>query len=320
MEPIIENVNEYALSQKDRPKAEFSKVGIVGCGTTGQKLAILIASRGIEVVFIELSEEKIQEAFEGIKQELEQKLHHWGITESEMRGVISRIHGSLDYKDLADCDLVIEAILSRTREDAKEMRKEIFKLIENNVSERCIIATNSTTIAITELASGLKHKDRCVSMHVSMTSPEAKLVEVVKSIYTNDDVCEDIQKFAVLIGRDFIRVQESPGLISVRLFAPMINEACDILLERVSDLESIDFAAKKSMNLHLGPFEMADKIGIDRIVRWLENMYEEFGDMKYKPNPILKRLARAEQIGRKTGKGFYIYDETGMKKIGVNKL
>ncbi len=319
METIIENVADYALSSQFMPKADFEKVGIVGCGTTGQKLSIIIASRGIDVVFIELTEEKIKEAYEGITEELKNKLHHWGITESEMKGVLSRIKGSLDYNDLNGCDMVIEAILSKSRETAIDIRKDLFKKIEQHVSQNTIIATNSTTIAITELASVLKYKDRCVSMHVSLTSPTARLVEVVKSIYTKDEVCENVQKFAILIGRDFIRVAESPGLVTVRLFAPMINEACDILLERVADLETIDFAAKKSMNLPLGPFEMADKIGIDRIVRWLENMFNEFGDLRYKASPILKRLARAEQTGRKVGKGFYIYNDNG-KKVDVNKF
>ena len=319
MEPIIENVADYALSSQFMPKADFEKVGIVGCGSTGQRLAIIIASRGIEVVFIELNEEKIQEAYEAIREELEDKLHHWVMTESEMRGVLSRIKGSLDYHDLQGCDMVIEAILSKNREDALDIRKELFKEIEKYVSPNTIIATNSTTIAITELASVLKHKDRCVSMHVSLTSPSANLVEVVRSIYTKEEVCENVQKFAILLGRDFIRVAESPGLVTVRLFSPMINEACDILLERVADLETIDFAAKKSMNLPLGPFEMADKIGIDRIVRWLENMFNEFGDLRYKASPIMKRLTRAGQIGRKVGKGFYLYDDNG-KKLGVNKF
>jgi len=313
MEPIIEKVTDFALSQQDRPKAEFAKVGIVGCGSTGQKLAIIIASRGIDVIFIELSQNKIDEAYREINEELEEKLHHWGITEGEMRGITSKIHGTLDYKELKGCDLVIEAILSNNRQLALNTRKDIFKNIEKHVSKDTIIATNSTTIAITELASVLEHKNRCVSMHVSLTSPEAKLVEVVKSIYTEEEVCKNVQKFAILIGRDFIKVAESPGLITVRLFAPMINEACDILLERVADLENIDFAAKKSLNLPLGPFEMADKIGIDRIVRWLENMYEEFGDMKYKASPILRRLDRAGQTGRKTCRGFYLYDDKGKK-------
>lgn len=319
MEPIIENVVNFGLSAKQMPRAEFAEIGIVGCGSTGQKLAILIASRGIDVTFIEVSEEKIKEAYKEIQKELDERRIHWGITESEKKGIISRIRGSLNLEDLKNCDLVIESILSKTRETAIEVRKELFKQIEEYVKPEAIIATNSTTIAITELASGLKYKNRCVSMHVSLTWPEAKLVEVVKSLYTDEEVCEDIQKFALLLGRNFIRVAESPGLISVRLFAPMINEACDILLERVADLEDIDFSAKKSMNLPLGPFEMADKIGIDRIIRWLENMYAEFGDLKYKASPIMKRLARAGQIGVKTGYGFYAYDERG-KKIGVNEF
>lgn len=312
-EPIIERVEDFALSKSDRPKAEFEKIGIVGCGSTGQKLAIMIAKRGFDVIFIEISQEKIEEAFKEMKEALEYELNHWGITEGEMKAVLGRINGSLDFNDLSDCDMVIESILSKTRESAREYRKELFKKIEEYVKRNTIIATNSTTVAITELASVLKYKDRCISMHISLTSPLAKLVEVVKSLYTNDEVCENVQKFSVLLGKNFIRVAESSGLITVRLFAPMINEACDILMESVAKMEVIDFAAKKSLNLPLGPFEMADKIGIDRVIRWLENMYEEFGDLRYKASPILKRLARSKQTGRKIGKGFYIYDDFGTK-------
>lgn len=311
--PIIEQVENFALSKKNKPKAQFEKVGIVGCGSMGQNLAIMIASRGIEIIFIELEEAKIEEAYKEIKEELEYKLDHWGITESEMRGIISRINGTLNYKELKECDLVIEAILSKTRETAIDIRKQVFLEIEKNVSPNTIIATNSTTIAITELASILKHKDRCVSMHISTTSPHAKLVEVVRSQYTKESVCENIHKFSILLGKDFMRVAESPGLITVRLFAPLINEACDILMEGVADLEKIDKATKKSLGLPLGPFEMADKIGIDRVIRWLENMYEEFGNLHYKASPILKRLGRAKHFGRKVGKGFYLYNEKGVK-------
>jgi len=312
-DPIIERVEDFALSKSDRPKAEFEKVGIVGCGSTGQKLAVMIAKRGIDVVFIEISDSKIKEAFKEMKEDLEYELNHWGVTQGEMKAVLGRIQGSLNSKDLAECDLVIESILSKTRETALDIRKELFKTIEKNVSKDTIIATNSTTVAITELASVLEHKDRCISMHVSLTSPHAKLVEVVSSLYTTDSVCKNVQKFAVLLGKDFVKVAESSGLITVRLFAPLINEACDILMESVAKMETIDFASKKSLSLPLGPFEMADKIGIDRVIRWLENMYEEFGDLRYKPSPILKRLVRAQHTGRKAQQGFYIYDDLGTK-------
>ncbi len=312
-EVIIEKLENFTISKEDKPKAEFSEIGIVGCGSTGQKLAIMIASRGMEVICLDLSQEILDKAFKEIEEELNNKVRRWGITESEKKAILSRIHGTLNYADFSNCDLVIESILSSKREEAKDIRKVVFKKIEEHVSPRTIIATNSTTIAITELAAALKHKNRCISMHISTTSPDASLVEVVRSMYTSEDICREVRKFAILLGKEFVRVAESPGLITVRLFAPMINEACDILLERVADMEKIDLAARKSLNIALGPFELADKIGIDRVVRWLDNMYEEFGDLRYKASPILRRLQRANHLGRKTLIGFYEYDKYGKK-------
>ena len=310
---IIEQVENFGLSKKDRPKADFSEVGIVGCGTAGQNLAIMIASKGIEVVFLELSQELINIAIEEITEQLDSQIHHWAITESEKNAIRKRIRGTLIYEDFKNCDMVIEAILSKTRQQSFDIRKQIFKQIEEHVSPHTIIATNSTTLAITELASTLKNKDRCISMHISTTSPDADLVEVVRSLYTSPDTCENVQKFALYIKKKFIRVAESPGLITVRLFAPMINEACDILMEQVATMKQIDYAAKQSMGLPLGPFEMADKIGVGKVIRWLDNLYEEFGHTHYKASPILKRLARAKHLGRKTDIGFYKYNELGEK-------
>lgn len=317
-EPIIEQVEKFALSKQERPKAEFSKVGIIGCGSAGQKIAVLVAKRGIDVVFVEKTEEKIKEAFEGIEEELNFQLNHWGITESEKKSALSRIKGSIAYNDLSGCDFIIEAILAKDPKDSIAERIQIFQEVEKYVSERTILATNSSTLSISEIASNLQYKHRFVGFHISLTSPEAKLVEFVKSIYTTDEICENIKKFAILIGKHIIPVAEAPGMISVRLFAPMINEAAHMLSEGIATIENIDEAAKMSMNLPLGPFEMADKIGIDRVVRWLENMYEEYGYQHFKPAPILKRLARAQQTGIKVGKGFYIYDNNGNKKPAIN--
>ena len=311
--PIIERVENFGLSKKDRPKAEFAEVGIVGCGSNGQSLAIMIASKGIEVVFIELSQELIERAYKEIEEELNAKIISWGITDGEKRAVLSRIKGSLDYNDLENCDMVIEAILSKSREKSRDIRKGVFNKIEEHISPHAIIATNSTTVAITEISAGLKHRDRCISMHISITSPTANLVEVVKSLYTSKETCMNVRKFAILIGKKFIEVAESPGLITVRIFAPMINEACDILLERVAKMTEIDLAVRESLNLPLGPFEMADKIGIAKVIRWLDNLYDEYGDRQYKASPILKRLERANHLGRKTNEGFYKYNDLGQK-------
>jgi len=310
---IVEPVEKYGLSKKKKPKALFSKIGIIGCGTVGQNIARMISMSDIEVVFIELSEEIIKHSYVEIEQELDRMIDHWGMTNTEKRLILTRIHGSVDYKDLKECDLVIDAVKSKTREMMVEERKKIFKNIEEHVDRHTIIATNSTTVVITELSSELKHNDRCVSLHFSTTSPDANIIEVVRGLFTSDETYELVKKFTRLIQKDAISVEESPGLISVRLYAVLVNEACEILMEGVGSMEDIDKTVRNSMGLRLGPFEMADKIGIDKVVRWLDNLYREFGDMKYKANPTLKKYLRSNNLGRRTGRGFYKYDQTGKK-------
>jgi len=315
MSELVEQIEQYGLSAKHRPKAQFAKVGVLGCGTVGQNIARITATAGIEVVFIELSEEKIEQALEGIGNELDHRINHWGMTGSEKKGVLNRIQGSTSTKALTDCDLVIEAIKSRTREERVSLRKEIFKRVEEHVRPETIIATNSTTIVITELSSELVHKDRCVSLHFSTSSPGANMVEVARGLYTSDLTYDTVKKFITLIGLRMVPVEESPGLLSVRLFASMINESCNVLMEGVGQKEDIDLAARIGLGMALGPFELADKIGLDKVVRWLDNLYNEFGDMKYKASPILKKLVRAQQIGRIAGKGFYSYTAEGKKIV-----
>jgi len=199
---VVEPIENYGLSKKERPKALFSQVGVVGCGTTGQIITLMIAETGIEVVFLEISEQKIKQAFQEMTEILDSKINHWGMTVSDKRSILSRITGTLKYEDFADCDLVIESILSKTREFSLDVRKAVFLNIEKHVSEDCIIATNSTTIVITELASELKHKERCVSLHISTTAPDARLIEIVKGLHTSEEVCENTKKFAKLINKN----------------------------------------------------------------------------------------------------------------------
>ena len=317
MADIVESIEQYALSKKYRAKTLFSKVGVVGCGSVGQTITRMIASQGIEVIFVELDEEKIEAALHGIEAELDNMIDHWGMTSGEKRAVMNRISGTMLCRDLAGCDLVIEAIKSKSREERVSLRKEIFKRIEEYVDPTTIIATNSTTIVTTELSSELKHKDRCVSLHFSTTNPGANIVEVARGLYTSQEAYDNVKKFVKLIGKKMIPVVESPGLMSVRLFSTLINEACEVYMEGVGSLEDIDLSVKTGLGLGMGPFELADKIGLDKVLRWLDNLYNEFGDMKYKASPILKRMVRANQLGRITGQGFYEYDEKG-QRISTN--
>ncbi|MCU0363476.1 MAG: 3-hydroxyacyl-CoA dehydrogenase NAD-binding domain-containing protein [Bacteroidales bacterium] len=309
----IERLEDYGLSKDSRPKTLFSRVGIVGAGSVGQNIARMVSSRGLDVVFLELSQQKIDKAFADIARELDRMIERWGMTNSEKLGILSRIKGTTDYNDFSGCDLVIEAVKSTSREHSHVIRAGILKKIEQHVERNTIIATNSSTQVITELTADLEHKDRCVSFHFLTPEADARIVEVVKGLYTSQDAYENTVKFANLIGKRVIPVKESPGIISTRLIVPFINEACEILMEGVGSMEDIDTTMKVGFGLPLGPFEMADKIGLDKILRWCENLYDEFGDLKYKSSPLLKKLVRANHFGRRTGRGFYEYSKDGVK-------
>ena len=323
MSTLVEPIDDYALKVADKPSktasGAFKKVGIVGCGILGQEITRMVSGHGIEVRFIEISQEKIDQALKEIARDLDRMIERWGMTESEKRAILSRIKGATDYKILDGCDIVIEAVKSRTREDSVELRKKIFRDIENHTHESCLICTNSTTLVITELSSELKRPDRCVSIHFISPADTAEVVEIARGLNTSDETYERVCKFARMFGKKVIPVVESPGVISTRLIAPIINEACEILMEGVGSMENIDLTMKLGFGFPLGPFEIADKIGLDTVVRWLENMYKEYGDLKYKASPLLKKMVRANHLGRDTGIGFYKYDSEGRKIVQKEK-
>ncbi len=310
-EEVVEPIENYALNPDLRPKVLFSRVGVVGCGVVGRSLVITMASRGLDVTFIEINNQKVKYAEEKLSENLDNIIAHWGMTSGEKRAILSRIHGSSRCGDLAGCDLVIEAVRSKERENSRELRKSIFEKVESFVSPETIIATNSTTIVITELSSEMKHPERCVSLHIFTNLPNIPIFEVVKGFHCSEETSRRLKIFAKLLGKKMVIVEESPGLISVRLLGTMINEACKMYLEGVGTMEEIDEMMRLGLNFPLGPFAFADKIGLDKVLRWLDNMYNEFGEPAYKASPILKRLVRAKYLGRKSGKGFYQYDLQG---------
>ncbi len=317
-EIIYESVEDFGLIRKDKSKTLFSKIGIIGCGLVGQNIARVASTYGIEVVFIEVSEEKIREAYVNLGKVLDHRIEHWGLTSSEKRSILSRIKGSMNYADLAGCDFVVEAIRAVDRGARLKERKEIFKKIEDVVDQECIIATNSTTIVVTELSSELKYRERCVSLHFFVSSPEARVIEVVKGLYTSDAAYKKVCKFVTMINRKIIPVAESAGLVSIRLFVVLLNEACEEMMEGVSTVEDIDETMRIGLGMRMGPFEVADIMGLDKVVLWMENIYSEFGDVRYKPSPYIKRLVRAKQFGVSSGKGFYRYDKEGNRLSAAN--
>ena len=281
MSDNIEKLGDYGLSKDTRPKTLFSLVGIVGAGSVGQNIARMVSSKGLDVIFLDITQEKVDKAYGELAKELDRIIERWGLTNSEKLSILSRIKGTTDYNRFKKCDIVFEAVKSSSREHSHEIRAKILKDIESHVGRDTIIATNSSTQVITELTADLTYKDRCVSFHFLTPEADARVVEIVKGLYTSQVAYENTIKFANLIGKMVIPVKESPGIISTRLIVPFINEACEILMEGVGSMEDIDLTMKVGFGLPLGPFEMADKIGLDKILRWCENLYDEFGDLKY---------------------------------------
>jgi 3-hydroxybutyryl-CoA dehydrogenase len=313
---MSEVLEDFALGNKLQQKGTLQKVGIIGCGSVGQEITRIVSKAGIDVVFIDVSEERVSEIFLSINQQLDEIIGRWGLTESEKRAILSRIKGSTDYDELKNCNLVMETISSNKPSTSLELRKEIFRKIEEHVKEDTVITSNISTLMISDLSNVLKHPERAVGMHFMIPPSTVKIVEVVRALNTNQYSYELVCRFANMIGKKVIAINESPGNISTRLIVTLINEACEALMEGVASVENIDDTMKYGFGLQFGPFELADRIGLDKILKYMDNLYEEFGLHKFKASPIIKRLVRAHNLGRKTGKGFYIYEKG--KKLSQN--
>lgn len=305
---MSESLADFGLGKRIQPKGMIQKVGVIGCGSVGQEITRTISEYGIDVVFLDVSDERVAEVLNDLSDQLDEVINHWGLTPGEKRAIMSRIKGTTNYQDLADCDIVIETISSRKRGTSLEIRKEIFRKVEEVVSRDAIISSNIATLMISDLASVLKYPDRAIGMHFILPIYKTHVIEVVRGIASSDEAYAHIVKFARMINKEVIRLNESPGNIVTRMLVTTINEACDILMEGVASVRDIDTAMKESSGHLYGPFEMADRIGIDKILKYMDNLYQEFGDQKYKPSPIIKRLVRANYIGKLTGRGFYNYE------------
>lgn len=307
---MAETLEDFALDHKvPKKKGSIHKVAVIGCGSMGQEITRIIAQHGMEVIFIDLTEERIKEVYNEIEQQLDEIINKWGLTEGEKRAILSRMSGSTDYNKIRDVDLVIETINSKKPGTNIEIRKDVFRKAEKVVSPETIITSNNSTLMISDLATVLEHPKRAVGLHFIGPATSVKIVEVVRGQYTSDSAYDTVLKFARMIDKNPISLNESPGHISSRLIVTIINEACETLMEGVASVQCIDTTMKLGYGLMFGPFEMADRIGLDKLLKWMDNLYAEFGTQRFKASPILKRLVRAGYLGRKTNKGFYKYED-----------
>ena len=306
---MAETLDDFSLSKTVKHKGYLHKVGIVGCGSMGQQISILVSQAGIEVVFIDITEEHVAQSILEINEMLDDRISKWGLTGGEKKLILSRISGSTDYNTIADCDLIIEAVNTNMKGTQLEVRKDVFRRIERVVRPDAIIASNTATLMISDIAEVLDYPDRAVALHFVSPVNKVNVIEMVPSVHTSEESIEMVAKFARMIGRKLIHVNESAGHISTRMICSLINEACQLLMEGVATVGDIDETMKETSGHQFGPFELADRIGLDKLLKWMENLFAEFGDSKYKPCPILKRMVRANMVGRRTGEGFYRYQD-----------
>jgi 3-hydroxybutyryl-CoA dehydrogenase len=319
---MTDKLEDFGLSKSVNSRKTLQKVGIVGCGAMGQEISILVSQSGIEVAFIDVSQERLEEVFNRMNRLLDDRINKWGLTNTEKKLILSRIKGSTDYQTIGDCDIVLETVNTKKKGTSLELRQQIFRNIEEVVHEETVIASNTATLMIGDIASVLKHPERAIGLHFFGSVNNVKIIESVRSVHTNDKTIELIQKFGRMIGRKLINVNESAGNVSTRMLVPIINEACEILMEGVATVSDIDEIMRETSGLQNGPFEMCDTIGLDKVLKWMENLYAEFGEQKYKPSPIIKRMVRANLVGRRTGEGFYNYsdDRKLTKKGPIHRL
>lgn len=318
---IIEPIEAFglAISAEQKNKPLFSKIGVVGAGKEGRNIINMASTAGMEVVFLDETVERIDFVMGELEKVMEQKITGWGLTQSEKKVIMNRITPTLEYEDFTGCDLVIECTrYSESGRRSTPLRKNIFKKLEEILEVDAIIATNGSTIIISELAADLQHKERCVSLYFPVSHPDARILEIVSGMYTSEEVYHKMEVFARLINYKPHRINESNGNVSLRMVATMLNEACQILLERVSSMEDIEETFTIIYGQRFGIFRMADIIGIERLVTLMEAMFNDFGEKHYKPNPLLWKLYRSNQLGVRTGKGFFIYDENG-QPLSPNK-
>lgn len=268
----------------------------------GHGIGQVAAQSGYEVVLRDIEEEILDNALESIESSLSKAVEKEKMDEEQKEGTLSRIHTTLDIEELSDCDIVIEAVVENI-----DIKSKVFEELDDVCKGETIFASNTSTIPITEMASITDRGERFIGMHFFNPVPVMKLVEVINGLETSEEITDKVLSLAEDLGKEPVEVEDSPGFAVNRMLIPMINEAIFALYEGVSTKENIDKVMKLGANHPMGPLELADMIGLDTVLHIMEVLHEEFADSKYRPCPLLKKMVRADKLGRKTGEGFYSY-------------
>lgn len=283
--------------------SEIKWAGIVGAGTMGNGIAHVFARGGFQVRLCEVEQRFLNRGLETIKKNMAREVAKEKLTQTEMDAALARITGTLDRTALMDCDVVVEAATERF-----EVKREIFSELSATLPENVILASNTSSISITKLAAQTNRPDRVIGMHFFNPVPVMKLVEVIRGLATSQATYDTVKALAVKLGKTPVEVNDAPGFVSNRVLMPLLNEAMYAVMEGVATAEAVDEVFKLGMAHPMGPLTLADFIGLDVCLDIMRVLHDGLGDPKYRPCPLLVRMVDAGWLGRKSGRGFYSYN------------
>jgi 3-hydroxybutyryl-CoA dehydrogenase len=278
------------------------KVGVIGAGTMGSGIAQVVSSNGREVILLDVSDSSLDRGIKAIGNSLGRLVKKGDIKEEDSKSILSRIRSTTKFEDLEDVDLVIEAVF----EDLN-VKKETFKKLDTTTPSNVILATNTSSLPIIEIAMSTKRPDKVIGMHFFNPVPIMKLVEIIKSLATSEETLDFVFNFSLALGKEPVKSKDVPGFIVNRVLMPMLNEAVFALEEGVATPEDIDKAMKLGTNHPIGPLALIDLIGLDVTLDVIDVLNREFKDPKFRAASLLRQMVRAGWLGRKTGRGFYKY-------------
>lgn len=281
---------------------KIKTVGVVGAGQMGSGIAQVASASGLPVVMSDINDEFVERGFSAIEQSLGRMVKKEKITEEDQQAILGRIEGTISIDDMAKADFVVEAA---TEDEA--LKLQIFRELDECCKEGVILSSNTSSISITKIAAATRRPGKVIGMHFMNPVPLMRLVEIIKGLATTDETFQITKDLALKLGKTPVPANDSPGFISNRILMPMINEAIYALFEGVGNAEDIDEVMKLGMNHPMGPLALADLIGLDTVLAVMEVLQTGLGEDKYRPCPLLKKYVDAGWLGRKRGRGFYVY-------------